>query len=393
MIYLLFTALIYLTVTSCIFFWNRKVFTPLRSLKNYVLPTCIPKVSICIPARNEENNIKRSVSFALAQRYEALEVLVLDDNSSDRTPEILNAIDNSSNHKLKLIEGKPKPNDWLGKSWACHQLSKHASGEILIFIDADVWLEPEATLRVIRTMGHDVVDFLTVWPRQELRTFWEKTIIPLVYYSLFTLLPFACVHKFPRWIPAIFRRKLSPFFAAATGQFMAFKRSAYEAIGGHESVKHTIVEDVELAKNIKRHGFSMKMYNGISAVHCRMYTSLDEIQQGFRKNFLAGFNYNIPLFIFMGLLHIIVYILPAITLIVALFTNQILTGILSAACILTVIIQRLLMDSRFRWERKYSLTHILGVGWFQILGIIVLQDYFKNKMPTWKGRPVSEKKN
>ena len=388
MIYLLYIALGYLAVTTFVMLWNRKTFSTLRSLENYVLPTDTPKVSICIPARNEEHNIERCIRSALNQKYPELEVLVLDDESTDDTTRILYDLKEEYPYELILLSGKPKPEDWLGKPWACQQLGEAASGDIIIFIDADVWLHPNTITRTVRTMGGDVLDFLTVWPQQKLESFWEKTVVPLVYYALTTLLPFAYVKKSPKWIPTRLREESAPLFAAACGQFMAFKRSAYDKIGGHQSVKNKIVEDVELAKNIKAKGLIMDMYNGIGSVHCRMYQSQDELFEGFRKNFLAGFGYNIPLFIGMGLLHVIVFVLPYLSLAYGLLTDTTLISILSALVILIVLLQRILLSKWFNWNPLYSLTHVLGVGWFQRLGITSLQDYFGNEKASWKGREV-----
>ncbi|MDZ7715541.1 MAG: glycosyltransferase family 2 protein [Balneolaceae bacterium] len=392
MIYLLYIALAYLLITSFVMLWNKTTFSPLRSLKNYVLPTDTPKVSICIPARNEEGNIERCVRSALNQQYPNLEVLVLDDDSTDETPRILYDLKEEYPYELILLSGKPKPDDWLGKPWACQQLGEAASGNVIIFIDADVWLEPDTVTRTIRTMGGDVLDFLTIWPQQKLGSFWEKTIVPLVYYALTTLLPFAYVKKPPKWIPSVLRQKTGPMFAAACGQFMAFKRSAYDKIGGHQSVKDEIVEDVALAKKIKGNSLIMDMYNGISSVHCRMYNSQQELFEGFRKNFFAGFSYNIPLFVGMGLLHIIVFILPYVGLISGLLSDNTLMTVLSASAILIVMLQRLILAKWFKWKPIYSLTHLLGVIWFQRLGVTSLQDFLGDGNTTWKGRDISQKK-
>lgn len=393
MIYLLYIAIGYLVLTSLIMYWNRKTFGPLQTLDRYVAPSDETYVSICIPARNEENTIKRCVESVLNQEYSALEVLVLDDNSSDKTLQILESLETEYSSRLKVVNGKPKPNDWLGKPWACHQLSERANGDILIFIDADVWLEPETVKRIIRTMGRDIVDFVTVWPRQHLGSLLEKIVIPQIYYVLVTLLPIAWVHKIPKWIPPFLRSEISPLFAAACGQFMAFKKSAYHKIGGHKAVKNKIIEDGELAKNIKRAGLPMKMYHGIGSVHCRMYYTTNQIQEGFRKNFLAGFNYNIPLFIIMGLLHIIVFLVPFLTLFYGFISGSVMHTFLSSAIILFFTLQRIILDSWFKWNPLYSLLHAAGVLWFQLLGIIVLRDYSKDLSVTWKGREIKHSKS
>ncbi|MGK7392883.1 MAG: glycosyltransferase, partial [Candidatus Cyclobacteriaceae bacterium M2_1C_046] len=210
MIYLLYIATGYLIFTSFIFFLNRRDFTPLLPAKKNIYDDQAPLVSICIPARNEEAVIRRCVESALSQEYPNFEVIVLDDESTDRTPDILKQVSNKFSGSLKVIRGNPKPDNWLGKPWACQQLAEEAKGSILLFIDADTWLDKNMVAKIVRTMGHDVIDFLTTWPQQKLETFWEKAVIPLVYYALLTLLPARYVYKNPKWVPKILRPIVSP---------------------------------------------------------------------------------------------------------------------------------------------------------------------------------------
>lgn len=388
MIYLLYIAAGYLLATSFIFFLNRRDFGPLLPAPEKIYDDQAPLVSICIPARNEEAVIERCVESVLKQDYPNFEVIVLDDESTDNTPDILEQLNSSNDNLLKVIKGKPKPDSWLGKPWACRQLADEARGKILVFIDADTWLEKKAVAKMVRTMGHDVIGFLTLWPQQKLGTFWEKNVIPLVYYALLTLLPTRYVYKAPKWIPEIFRPAIAPLFAAACGQCMVFKKDAYDAIGGHESVKDNVVEDVALAKRIKEKGFRMKMYHGVGTISCRMYTSQKELREGFGKNFLAGFNYNIPLFVFMALLHLITFITPFIALPVGIFLNDILVILLSGLCIISIIFHRMLLAAWFDWQLSYALLHPLGVLWFEMLGIDLIKKYVNGEQNNWKGRTI-----
>lgn len=388
MYYLLYLASGYLAVTSIILLRNRVSFTPLFSAKGTSFSEQSPKVSICVPARNEEQTIERCLRSALAQNYPNLEVLVLDDRSGDETGNILAQLQRHHPGRLAVLQGEPKPSDWLGKPWACHQLSEAASGDILIFADADTWFEKELAARVVRTMGRHVIDFLTVWPEQKLGSFWEKMIIPLVYYALLSLLPTSYVYRAPRWMPPPLRRIFAPYFAAACGQFMAFKRNAYQAIGGHHAVKQEVVEDMELAKRIKRAGFTMRMYNGEQTVSCRMYRSLKGISQGFRKNFLAGFGYNAPLFAAGGLLHLVVYVLPLFTLAIGLYFDQTRLMVWSLIPMALMLGHRLLLAFWFGWNPLFGLLHPVSVLWFQYLGFRILRDHFSGHRANWKGRPV-----
>lgn len=389
MLTILYIALGYLALSSGILLLNRRDFRPLLEGHKKIYPEDAPEVSICIPARNEQRVIERCVKSALHQDYPKMEVVVLDDESTDQTPDILSELSKTYGQKLRLLQGKPKPEGWLGKPWACQQLAEQAQGDILIFIDADTWLQKTMAARIVRSMGHDVVDFLTVWPQQQLVTFWEKTVIPLVYYALLTLLPARYVHKTPKWIPGMLEPLVRPMFAAACGQCMAFKRSAYDEVGGHASVKNEVVEDVALAKEIKKQGKTMKMYYGEATINCRMYHSGKEIKEGFSKNFLAGFNHNIPLFLLMALLHLIVFVAPFVVLPMAILQQLWGAVLLSGLAVVTILAHRLLLARWFSWNIFYSLLHPLGVLWFQKLGAELLLKYVRGEKSSWKGRNIS----
>lgn len=383
---LLYISLGYLLITSGILYLNRSDFKPLEPTPRNYFDHQAPEVSICIPARNEADTIERCIRSAVDQQYPNHHVYVLNDRSTDGTAKILDQLSNRFPNKLSVIPGKTKAENWLGKSWACHQLSEEATGDIIVFIDADTWLEPEATAKLVRTMGRDIVDLITIWPKQKLDSFWEKTVIPLVYFALLTLLPSRYVHQDPKWLPSFLTKKFSPLFAAACGQFMAFKRTAYQSIGGHRAVKNQVVEDVGLARKIKQAGFKMKMYHGSNTVHCRMYSSALELWKGFRKNFLAGFGNNIYIFVAMGLLHFIVFLLPILSLPFLLFYGSGIVLFLCITAVLLMYFQRFIVDKWFSWSLLYSLLHPLGVGWFLILGIRVIKDRLRNEPAEWKGR-------
>lgn len=382
MMIILYISIGFLLYTSAILGRNLIDF---KALKSTNVPESMlkPKVSICIPARNEVDVIEHCVTSALKQDYPNFEVLVLDDESSDGTTEILTKLSGIINNLLH-IEGKAKPNDWLGKPWACHQLSEVATGDILIFIDADVWLEEDAILKAVAELSK--FDTITVWPEQIVESFWEKQVIPLIYFTLFTLLPAKYVEQAPRWLPRSLRSKFAPLFAAACGQFIAFNRKAYDKIKGHQSVKDQIIEDVALAKNIKLAGLSLKMLHGIDSVYCRMYANHKDLWNGLRKNFFVGFNNNVFFFSIMAVLHLIVFVAPLIIFVYGFQTNSSELLILSSISLLLTFSQRAIINFIFKWDIYSSFTHSLGVLWFQILGIQCLFDYFSKKPASWKGR-------
>lgn len=379
---LLYVAASYLAFTIFVFVRNWFEFRSLRKVTSSNPESKkAPLVSICIPARNEEAVIERCVTSALKQDYPNFEVLVLNDNSTDNTTHILDKLSGIINN-LHHLSGKPKAEDWLGKPWACHQLSEQANGEFLIFIDADVWLDEDAISKAFSALQSS--DSITVWPKQHVVTFWEKLVIPMIYYGLYSLLPAKYVEQNPKWLPWKLRNKSGPHFAAACGQFIAFNRKAYDAIGGHTSVKQEIVEDVELSKAIKRHGLKITMFDGVGTVHCRMYRSHKELFEGLRKNFFAGFGRNTPLFLFMAAMQFIVYVLPFLILFTGNYDQQLFAGTLIAL----ILLQRWMMDLKFGWNPLLSLLQPFTILWYEVLGIRCLWDHYTGRKANWKGREV-----
>lgn len=379
----LYIALGYLLFTSTVLLRNLLEFKKLKDLPNTNIDTKLA-ISVCIPARNEAKVIKRCVESILNQDYPYLEVLVLDDHSTDETNSILQQLSNE-HPNLTILDGAAKPDDWLGKPWACHQLSEAATGDVLVFIDADVWLERNALTKASSQFNQ--FDAITVWPQQIVESYWERQIIPHIYYALYTLLPAKYVERDPKWMPQSLKNKLGPEFSAACGQFIAFKKSTYEEIGGHKGIKQHILDDVQLAKKVKKQGFSLRMLSGINTVYCRMYTSYSEIWNGLRKNFLLGFNSTF-LFILMGILHLITFILPYYAFWVGFKSSSSPIIILSSILILIPWIHRMILNHIYKWGIYSAFTHSIGVLWFQLLGIRCLIDSITGKKVAWKGREV-----
>lgn len=382
MMIILYISIGFLLYTSFILVRNLNDFKALQK-SNVPNSTKSPKVSICIPARNEADVIEHCVTSALKQNYPNFEVLVLDDESTDGTTEILEKLSGIINNLVHL-KGEDKPENWLGKPWACHQLSKAATGEFLIFIDADVWLEEDTIPKAVNELSN--FDAITVWPQQIVETFWEKQVIPLIYFALFTLLPAKYVERAPRWLPSSLRSKFAPLFAAACGQFIAFNRTVYDKIGGHESVKDQIIEDVELAKNIKSGGLSLRMLHGANSVYCRMYANHKDLWNGLRKNFFVGFGKNIVFFLAMAIMHLVVFLAPFLIFIYGFQINSSELLITSSISILIIFLQRATLNFIFKWDIYSSFTHVIGVLWFQALGVQCLGDFFMNRSVSWKGR-------
>lgn len=237
----------------------------------------LPKVSILVPARDEEEKIENCIKSLLMQDYPDFEVIVLDDNSTDRTLEILKTI---KEDKLLIVNGDGNPPEgWTGKNWACFQLSQKASGEIMIFTDADTYFEKNAITSVVQDFKKNKLEFASGILKEETLTFGEKITVPFIGFSIFSIFP----------IFLAFITNYLYFLMFANGQFMIFDKESYKKINGHEAVKGKIVEDIELSKLAKKQGLKTAMYNLSDIVSCRMYTNFKEAFFGLSKSYFPLF--------------------------------------------------------------------------------------------------------
>ena len=269
----------------------------------------LPFVSLLIPARNEAATIGRTLTQLTKQTYPSFEIIVLDDNSSDGTAAIARE---SAAHfgRFQLIQGGPLPTGWLGKNHACHQLARAATGDIVVFTDADVAWQPQALAALVAQMSVTNADMLTVWPTQTTETAGERLTVPLIALAILAYLPIAGVHYLPL-----------PIFAAANGQCIAFRRPAYNAIGGHTTVRDRIVEDVALAQATKSADLRLRMCDGNRLIGCRMYRNWSEARDGFSKNILAGHGNSQAALLLSTVFHWVVFVAPVVWLTVALTQN------------------------------------------------------------------------
>ena len=234
-------------------------------------------VSVLVPARNEVAVIGSAVRSLLQQSYPCLELLILDDSSEDGTERAaLEASDNDN--RLRIFKGRPIPGGWLAKNWACHQLAGEASGEIIVFADADVRWRPQALAALLREMGRSGADMLAIMPSQKTVSWAERLCVPLMAFAIHAYLPAVAVHRTPY-----------PLLAAANGQCIAFRRTAYNRLGGHASVRDSILDDIGLARRAKRAGLTLRMAEADGFITCRMYTDWRTVREGYAKNILAGF--------------------------------------------------------------------------------------------------------
>jgi hypothetical protein len=236
----------------------------------------LPPVSVLIPARDEATNIGPAVAAALASRGTEVEVLVLDDGSTDVTPAIV-AETAARDARLRLLEGAPLPAGWNGKQHACWQLAQAARYPLLVFVDADVRLEPDAVARLASGMEAEGLDLLSGFPRQRTGSLAEDLVVPQVLVLLLGYLPLWLA----RWRP-------DESFAAACGQLIAVRAEAYRTSGGHKAFAMRIHDGLHLPRLIRRYGGRTDIADAVPLATCRMYDGLAQVWAGFSKNATEG---------------------------------------------------------------------------------------------------------
>ncbi len=327
------------------------------------------RVSVCIPARDEEANIATLLTSLRSQSWPRFEILVLDDNSRDRTAEIVEELQ-SVDTRIRLLRGAPLPAGWTGKNWACHQLAEAAAGDILLFADADVQPGTEAVAHTVAAMQAYEADAVSAFPRQLLHGLAATLVIPVMDVLLYAFLPLHLVHR---------SRMVS--LAAANGQWFAFTREIYRRIGGHASVRGQIVEDVALARSVKREGGRMLLTAGIGSVACRMYRSVAEIREGFSKNFFAAFGFNTAVFLLVLLLLLTIFVLPYALLLTSFHP-------LAAAAVGLNLYFRLLLSWRAGHGVLAALLHPLGVFAAVLIGLEAVWLRYRHRAVRWKDRSI-----
>ena len=244
-------------------------------------------VSVLIPARNEEENIAALLDDLQVQSYRKIEIIVFDDQSTDKTADIVLQKSNSDK-RIKLIRSSALPQGWLGKNYACHNLSKAAVGKYFLFLDADVRIDQHVIGTAVKKLKTSGSSLLSVFPQQIMLSAGEMAVVPLMNYILLTLLVLPLV-------------RYSGFSAisAANGQFMLFDASVYKKILPHKVFKAEKVEDIKIARMLKRQKYKISCLIAQNGIRCRMYHSYAETIQGFSKNMVMFFgNSYIAAFLF-----------------------------------------------------------------------------------------------
>jgi chlorobactene glucosyltransferase len=237
---------------------------------------------VIVPARNEARTIEPMLRSVLASTYRPFEVLVVDDRSADATAAIVARVA-AADPRLRLIPGAPLPDGWYGKPWACAQGAERATGELLLFTDADTRHEPELLGRAVAALERDQADLVTVSPHQRCVTFWERVVMPQIWLLL-------GLRYHPRRVNGARRER----DVIANGQFILTTREAYTAAGTHAAVRHEVAEDLALAQTYFRLGRRLRFVFAERLMETRMYRSLPQLVEGWSKNIYLGGRRSFP---------------------------------------------------------------------------------------------------
>jgi hypothetical protein len=333
----------------------------LRRLRTPAPAAGAPAMTVLIPARNEERNIGAAVAAALASVDVSLGVIVLDDGSTDATASILARIDDP---RLTVLQGGVLPAGWSGKQHACARLAAAAHTDLLLFVDADVRLAPDAASRIAGYMHRNNVGLASGFPRQITRGWAEILLLPLIHFLLLGYLP-------------MFRmqRDLSPSLGAGCGQLMAVRRDAYVRAGGHAAIRASLHDGIMLPRAFRRAGIMTGLFDATHLATCRMYETTGAVLEGLMKNATEGMAQPIALPIWTILLaggHILPFLLlPA--------------GAAVAACVCAFSL-RALLAWRFRQSWLSAALHPVGVAALLLLQWVALLRAAAGIKATWRGR-------
>lgn len=367
--------------------------TPLQKNDDRELLT----VSVLVPARNEERQIRECLTSLINQQPPVREIILLDDRSTDTTAEIAWELGfrEGEGQRLRLLRGQELPDGWVGKNWACHQLSlaTDSANTHLLFTDADTIHSPDCLRSALAYVMEQRIDLLSLWPDQITGTWAEKLVIPLGYLLFMAFQPFPMMawlqakpERAKRWG---FTPKKLASMGAANGQFLLFRRKAYDVLGGHEALKNHLVEDIAFGRRVAaRTGEGMRLANadGIDLLGCRMYDGFCELWEGFSKNLRPVFEESFVGFLLCGVVIFALFLLPFCALPLA-WTFQ--SAVMPAwIAVLLILVMRLLITLRFRTSWLSLIAHPLGVA----LALLIALNSWRLCLGggvSWKGRTYS----
>jgi hypothetical protein len=338
-------------------------------------------ISVLIPARNEEQSIAAAVNSALRSQGVNLEVVVLDDHSEDATARVVQSIANSD-PRVRLISGPALPAGWCGKQYACWVLAHEARHHLLVFLDADVRLEPDALARMAAFVQQGDMDLASGIPRQEVVGLLEKLVIPLIHFILLGFLPMGRM-----------RLTRSPGFAAGCGQLFITPRESYHQAGGHAAIKTTLHDGIKLPRAYREAGLKTDLFDATDLATCRMYRSAKALWDGLAKNAVEGLG-SPGLILPMTVVLICGQVLPLTLLLIALCAQSdpwpLRVILVLALATAASFYPRIAAVRRFHQPALGALLHPIGVAVLLTIQWYALIRTLLGRPSTWKGRPYSK---
>jgi glycosyltransferase involved in cell wall biosynthesis len=327
------------------------------------VPVLDPQVSIIVPARNEEASLPACLGSLISQTGITFEIIVVDDASTDRTHKIAASVPG-----VRVIEPGPLPPGWTGKNNAVVAGARAAKGNWLLFTDADTVHKPGSLARAIPEAESNHVDLLSYSPEQEVRGFWERAVMPVVFAEL--------ARKYPPHEVSDISKNL----AAANGQYILISRRAYDAVGGHAAVAQSLLEDVALARAVRDAGLRIRFRYGGDAVRTRMYRGFRQLREGWTKNLILLF----PNAVAIALLRLLEFLFVVVCLAIAILT--ILAGdwrhsvIFFVPLVLTLI---RIASAHFSWG-----SNLLAIFGLPVFSYLLLRSKLRHARGSvaWKGR-------
>lgn len=333
-------------------------------------------VSVLIPARDEEASIERSVQAALASEGVDVEVVVMDDNSTDRTSEIIRSMTKESS-RVVYRSGGELPDGWNGKQFACRQLADAASHDCLLFLDADVRLQPATLYQMCRLLQQDELALLSVFPHQETETWLEKWIIPMMHFILLGFLPLERMRASPH-----------PAYAAGCGQVFLTTKSCYRRAGTHEAIRGSRHDGLKLPRAYRSAGLMTDVYDGSRLADCRMYQSAGEVVRGVLKNASEGIA-NPRLIAPFSILLLGGSCMPLVTFVLSLIAMQPAAMSVSVLGIVLGHAPRMLAAKSLNQSWQGVFFHAPATLVFVVLQWVALINHLLGRQVAWRGRTAS----
>lgn len=361
--------LICATIPAVVFLLNCRRYLPPSATGTKPDP-----ISVLIPARNESTNIDGALATVLAQRDVELEVIVLNDHSTDDTADRVKRLA-EQDPRVVCLESRELPPGWCGKMFACHQLAEAARNPLLVFMDADVRLTPFALRQMAGFMETSVSSLASGIPRQKTVSFWERALIPLIHFVLLGFLPIGRM-----------RRSTHPSYGAGCGQLFMARRKAYLQSGGHAAISGSRHDGLKLPRNFRRHGFKTDLFDATDVASCRMYDSAAGVWNGLAKNATEGLGAP-GVILPMSLLLVLGQTAPIVGLVASLLMSAegAVVWMFTTATVLAFL-PRIVACLRFQQNPGSALFHPLGVACLVFIQWWAWVRRWTGSPVPWKGR-------